>query len=290
MNIEKGTSNSEPNEATPFKVKSTEEIDSFNLVILSKGMLIISQFIQRSEASKENIVDLSFTSSIAQKLSPSARVVVWYMTDKNEVITDSLDFNVEGVFSNEVSLSFDKNKTQPGKSLNLKVTAAPASYVGLLAVDQSVLLLKGGNDITQKDVIEELKTYDSKDSNDRPIEPMPFMRCMFCGWPVFSGGSDSTGVFNSAGVYVITNGLVYQDTPLWAMTTAPMTTTEMMTMPTMMATTTTTMMPPGMRPDTDRKEPERSLSEPTVTRSHFPETWLWSDMISGYLIILAACS
>ena len=52
----------------------------------------------------------------------------------------------------QVSLSFDKNKTQPGKSLNLKVTAAPASYVGLLAVDQSVLLLKGGNDITQKDV------------------------------------------------------------------------------------------------------------------------------------------
>ncbi|KAK2182225.1 hypothetical protein NP493_362g01068 [Ridgeia piscesae] len=74
------------------------------------------------------------------------------MTDKNEVITDSLDFNVEGLFSNEVSLSFDKNKTKPGESLNLKVTADPASYVGLLAVDQSVLLLKGGNDITQKDV------------------------------------------------------------------------------------------------------------------------------------------
>ena len=51
----------------------------------------------------------------------------------------------------QVSLSFDKNKTRPGKSLNLKVTADPASYVGLLAVDQSVLLLKGGNDITQED-------------------------------------------------------------------------------------------------------------------------------------------
>ena len=65
-------------------------------------MLIISQFIQHSETSKENAVDLTFNSSIAQKLSPSARVVVWYMTDMNEVITDSLDFNVEGVFSNKV--------------------------------------------------------------------------------------------------------------------------------------------------------------------------------------------
>ena len=60
-------------------------------------------------------------------------------------------FNImDGCF--QVSLSFAENKTQPGKFLNLKVTAAPASYVGLLAVDQSVLLLKGGNDMTQKDV------------------------------------------------------------------------------------------------------------------------------------------
>ena len=38
--------------------------------------------------------------------------------------------------------------------------------------------------------------YDSKDSNNHSIDPMPFMRCIFCGWPVFSGGSDSIGVFS----------------------------------------------------------------------------------------------
>jgi len=64
--------------------------------------LIISKYIHRSEAAKENTVDITFDDATAQKLSPSARVVVWYMTDKNEVITDSLDFNVEGLFSNEV--------------------------------------------------------------------------------------------------------------------------------------------------------------------------------------------
>ena len=34
----------------------------------------------------------------------------------------------------------------------MRVTAATDSLVGLLAVDQSVLLLAGGNDITQADV------------------------------------------------------------------------------------------------------------------------------------------
>ena len=40
-----------------------------------------------------------------------------------------------------------------------------------------------------------MKTYDSKDSGSP--DPMPMLwRCWFCGWPIFSGGSDSSGVFD----------------------------------------------------------------------------------------------
>lgn len=45
-------------------------------------------------------------------------------------------------------MSIDKTSVEPGDSVSFKVTADPDSYVGLLAVDQSVLLLKSGNDIT----------------------------------------------------------------------------------------------------------------------------------------------
>ena len=68
-------------------------------------MLIVSKFHQVLDRSTENSVTIVFNATIAQKLSPSARVVVWYITDGNEVITDSLDFNVEGVFTNKVRLS-----------------------------------------------------------------------------------------------------------------------------------------------------------------------------------------
>ena len=53
---------------------------------------------------------------------------------------------------NQVSLSFDKAKAQPGENVNVRVTADPMSTVNLLAVDQSVLLMKSGNDITQEEV------------------------------------------------------------------------------------------------------------------------------------------
>ena len=49
----------------------------------------------------------------------------------------------------QVSLAFNAAKAQPADTVNLTVNAYAGSYVGLLAVDQSVLLLKSDNDITQ---------------------------------------------------------------------------------------------------------------------------------------------
>lgn len=65
----------------------------------------------------------------------------------------------------QVSLSIDRLSAEPGQPVKFKVNqdfqfvificeyqvkADPNSYVGLLAVDQSVLLLKSGNDITKE--------------------------------------------------------------------------------------------------------------------------------------------
>jgi Alpha-2-macroglobulin bait region domain len=46
-------------------------------------------------------------------------------------------------------VSFDKTIVQPEDGVTVNVTAYKGSLVALLAVDQSVLLLKSGNDITQ---------------------------------------------------------------------------------------------------------------------------------------------
>jgi len=50
-------------------------------------------------------------------------------------------------------------EAQPGESLNISVNAKPNSYVGLLGVDQSVLLLKKGNDIEKSTIDSENQKY-----------------------------------------------------------------------------------------------------------------------------------
>lgn len=65
-----------------------------------------------------------------------------------------MDFRVKGMFPNNVEIFVNPNKTSPydekGKKtqVEFRVKADAQSFVGLLAVDESVKLLKQGNDIT----------------------------------------------------------------------------------------------------------------------------------------------
>jgi len=49
-------------------------------------------------------------------------------------------------------VAFSNDTVRPGDDVSFTVAAHPASYIGLLAVDQSVLLLGEGNDITRDSV------------------------------------------------------------------------------------------------------------------------------------------
>lgn len=56
---------------------------------------------------KTNTITMSSTKrkfrvKMTSKMAPSARLIVYYIADGGEIIADSVDFNVEGVFKNEV--------------------------------------------------------------------------------------------------------------------------------------------------------------------------------------------
>ena len=44
----------------------------------------------------------------------------------------------------------------------MNIRSDPDSFVGLLGVDQSVLLLQSGNDLSSKDIMQDLENYDTK--------------------------------------------------------------------------------------------------------------------------------
>lgn len=74
---------------------------------------------------------------------------------------------MKGVFlrsiSSQIEVTTSKIETKPGGNLDISVRASPNSLVGLLGVDQSVLILKKGNDIEASTVFEELEKYNDVD-------------------------------------------------------------------------------------------------------------------------------
>jgi len=71
--------------------------------VLSKGVIILADTQSSSEAKSRHHFSLSIDDSIAQLLSPNARVIVWCATSAGEIITDSLEVSVDAAFANEVS-------------------------------------------------------------------------------------------------------------------------------------------------------------------------------------------
>lgn len=197
-----------------FEVQSTEGVQQLTYQILSRGSIV-----HAGSVDGNNQQSFTFSVPLTDKMAPNARIVTYYVRTDGEVVTDSISFNVAGVFQNQVALSFDKTKAQPGENVNVRVTADPMSTVNLLAVDQSVLLLKSGNDITQEEVIDELKTYDTIHHHDNgPIffgggGIMPLgrkKRMIWWPYPTYYGGSDASQIFANAGVKVMTDALVFK--------------------------------------------------------------------------------
>lgn len=78
------------------------------------------------------------------------------------------------------------------------------AFVALLAVDQSVNLIKGSNDITQEDVIKELETYDTV---IKPINWFRVRRSLDQNTLL-----TSSDVFSNAGLILLTDANIQSST------------------------------------------------------------------------------
>lgn len=82
----------------------------------------------------------------------------------------------------------------PGELIDVAVISNPNSYVGLLGVDQSVLVLKKGNDIEESAIFDEIKHYN--EISKRHEKWIPNYR------------ESSYIDFKSSEVFVITNAMM----------------------------------------------------------------------------------
>jgi CD109 antigen len=142
-----------------IEVLSTKEIAKLSYHVMGKGKLVDSQTVN-FDNSKRHVLNITPKVSMV----PKARVIVYYLTANGEIISDKIDVEFGNELSNFVDLKLSSEQAKPGETLNISVSTRSNSYVGLLGVDQSVLLLKKGNDIEPSTVFSELDKYGEVDN------------------------------------------------------------------------------------------------------------------------------
>ncbi|XP_045202749.2 CD109 antigen-like [Mercenaria mercenaria] len=202
------TRNPQTGKKCSFKVQSTVSRIRVNYLIISKGLLVKEGILKFKGKKKTKSLKIKLTADMA----PSARCIVYWTKEDGEIIADSVQFEVKGIFKNKVDIDYLKpngrktGREQPGKNILIRVNADPGSQCNVLTVDKSVLLLKSGNDITPSKVEDELDTYDSQ----APPPCKGFFPCWRSFYPLPVSGVDVTAIFQNSGVRVLTDAFLYK--------------------------------------------------------------------------------
>ncbi|XP_073449024.1 C3 and PZP-like alpha-2-macroglobulin domain-containing protein 8 isoform X1 [Aquarana catesbeiana] len=101
---------------------------------------------------------------ITHNMAPLSRLLVYYVRENGEGITDSAQIPIEPAFENQVSVSLSTNDSRPGDAVNIKVKTTRGSCVCVSTVDKSAYLLGNGFQITPEKIFQELATFDVSDA------------------------------------------------------------------------------------------------------------------------------
>uniref|UniRef100_A0A4W6E0U9 NTR domain-containing protein n=1 Tax=Lates calcarifer TaxID=8187 RepID=A0A4W6E0U9_LATCA len=227
-----------------LKRQSNDNTD-ITYLILSRGQLV-----KHGRYKTRGQVLISLIIPITKEMLPSFRIIAYYHTTGNEVVSDSVWVDVKDSCMGSLTLESSRPAPsyEPRRMFGLKVTGDPGATVGLVAVDKGVYVLNNKHRLTQK------KVWDIVEKYDTGCTP--------------GGGKDGMGVFFDAGL--VFESSTASGTPYRQELKCPAPSRKKR------ASTITEVT----SEDDDNSYMD---SNEIVSRTKFPESWLWSD------ITLPAC-
>ncbi|XP_031622614.1 CD109 antigen-like, partial [Contarinia nasturtii] len=93
--------------------------------------------------------------------APQAQIIVYCVRD-NAIVSATQTADLYDDFKNFIDLDVAPNTAKPGQIVDINVKSNPNSYIGLLGIDKSVMLLRGGNDLARDGIWNELELFSSE--------------------------------------------------------------------------------------------------------------------------------
>ncbi|RXM94927.1 C3 and PZP-like alpha-2-macroglobulin domain-containing protein 8 [Acipenser ruthenus] len=117
---------------------------------------------------------------VTYNMAPLSRLLVYYVRENGEGVTDSIQLPVQPAYENQVSIALSSNESMPGDVVNMRVRAERGSCVCVATVDKSLYLLKPGFQLTTDKIFQDLVDFDVSDAFGIPKDDGHFW------WPGLS--------------------------------------------------------------------------------------------------------
>ena len=212
-------------------------------------------------------------------MGPSSRLVVYQILPNNEVAADYVPFNVAAVYPLETSVAFGADEVRPGETVEVNVSTSGPARVGLSAVDRSVYILAENRQNLQQVFAELDRLY------MQPQVELHEARSFFR--EVMTRGADEA--FEDAGLVVISNLKVpagksfsrkreQQGDGVFDFLRRIFRREKAADGVAVMEAMATAV--PAAEASSPSTQSQQQLAEVSRVRQFFPETWLWTDVMT----------
>ncbi|XP_073825812.1 thioester-containing protein 1 allele R1-like [Musca autumnalis] len=125
-----------------FTVNSSKPMPYLDYNVVARGNIVKSVHINLPD--KPKVYNITLTSELVY--SPRFSIYVYYVDEHGEYHYTEDTYYIDYELQNKINITVAE-QVKPGQEVALKIKTAPNSFVGLMAVDQSVLLLRSNNDL-----------------------------------------------------------------------------------------------------------------------------------------------
>ncbi|KAH9631713.1 hypothetical protein HF086_014714, partial [Spodoptera exigua] len=154
IRIATSTTDARVGEYIIFHVQSNFYMESFNYVVMSKGIILTSG----QEIMQEGV--RTFAVTVSAEMAPVSTVLVWSAERRGHVLADSLTFPVNGISRNNFTVFINNRKHRTGERVEVAIYGEPGAYVGLSAIDNTFYTMQAGNELTYAKVISKMSHFD----------------------------------------------------------------------------------------------------------------------------------
>lgn len=258
------------NEPIEIEVASPRALQLYTYILMARAKIVESKTV---ELPADAATSHRFSFVPTFDMAPKVDVIVYYVED-NSLCSTRTSIELKGTLDNFIEVNVDRDTAKPGDFVDFSIESNAKTFVGLVGVDQSVLLMNEGNDLVEDEIWNELERFHTQlayaHAGFYDPEKNKKKKCLPSYYNNFPD-------FNSTGLILFTN--VREPVQVRRkIQCRKMKCADMIMMPVAMACSATDFG--GIPP---------MLAVAPKIRKEFPETWLWEsipgDKLDGTLTI-----